>query len=472
MARGRIHDLSPRQGLDRLALFIAFALGVGGTVYLKFQAVPVLVVALFPVAILLGYVAACFFTRALEIEPETIGDNCYYLGFLFTLTSLAVTLYEIRDLGEARDDALIPLVISGFGVALSSTIAGVFLRVALMQMRPDIVARDREARRDLSKGARDLRDAVADASRTLKQIAVETGQHVAERNDQMFALSEAHATRSSESLDRQAAAHEAAIAERNERLVQLTEEHIAQSAALLEKQSASHEAMIADLGRRLAEDIVGAFQTQATTSATRIEEAANALADSLGRIERAQTDGEAGLKAGIEALKDGANGFRDAMSEHHKVAQNSYRTLAARSKQAEESLDEMLRLARMTLDNLEASDAERRKSFAAREEAFSQRTEAVLDALGRVSEALSAKASAIGGSERDEAFALRAQGIDNALIEVEGALRRRAAKIEAEPVPVAEKPVLPEAGEKADPVTASAPAQSRGIFGNWRTGTG
>ncbi len=78
------------------------------------------------------------------LGAEVIGDNSYYLGFLFTLTSLAVTLYFVVDVA-AEDRAFAhPEVISGFGVALVSTLVGVFIRVLMMQFRLDLVARERE----------------------------------------------------------------------------------------------------------------------------------------------------------------------------------------------------------------------------------------------------------------------------------------------------------------------------------------
>ena len=153
MASDRIHGTPAREGLDKTILFLTFATEIVGTIWLKFIEVPVLVLISFPVVVLVAYVAACLMFRDIGTEPETIGNNSYYLGFLFTLTSLAVTLFRIKDIG-AQDADLIPTVISGFGVALTSTIGGVFLRVFLLQLRPDIVARDRAARRDLAAGAR------------------------------------------------------------------------------------------------------------------------------------------------------------------------------------------------------------------------------------------------------------------------------------------------------------------------------
>jgi hypothetical protein len=191
-----------RDALGRAALLLAFLLGAGGSVALKLAGVPPLWAALWPIAVLAAYVGASVLTRAAAIEPEAVGDNCYYLGFLFTLASLATTLYQIRDLGAAEGASVIPEVISGFGVALSSTIAGVFGRVMLMQMRPDVAARDLEARRDLQVGAREFRAAISAASRGLKSAAVEGAQHAAEREAEIRRLSDAHAAAMAEAAER------------------------------------------------------------------------------------------------------------------------------------------------------------------------------------------------------------------------------------------------------------------------------
>lgn len=253
----------PREALDRAALLLAFLLGAGGGVALKLLAAPVLLAALWPVAVLLLYVALCLLTRSAAIEPDVIGDNCYYLGFLFTLSSLAVTLYQIRDLSglDAADARVIPLVVSGFGVALTSTVVGVFLRMMLMGLRPDIVARDREARRDLQAGARDFHAAVAQASRSLKAIAVEAAQHAAERDARLDGILARR--------DAEAAALLAAQAE-------------AQAQALATLAARASEALATGLGARAGE---AAAATQALAQSQ--EEAARRLLAAQGAVEAA-----------------------------------------------------------------------------------------------------------------------------------------------------------------------------------------
>jgi hypothetical protein len=65
-----------------------------------------------------------------RLSTERVGDNCYYLGFLFTLVSLSNALYAF-----GYDEDVINDVISNFGIALGSTITGMLLRVMFNQMK-------------------------------------------------------------------------------------------------------------------------------------------------------------------------------------------------------------------------------------------------------------------------------------------------------------------------------------------------
>jgi hypothetical protein len=304
MAYARIHASHAREGLDKAVLFAAFLAGAGGTVWLKMIEVPVLLVALFPVLVLIAYVAACLALRNIGTEPETIGDNSYYLGFLFTLASLAVTLYRIKDI-SAQDADLIPVVISGFGVALSSTIAGVFLRLFLLQLRPDIVARDRAARRDLATGARDLRQAAAQASLILKQVAIETQQHVAERNNKMSKVLEIQAETTSE---------------------------------LLERQAKACDDIIREFGRKMSEEVAGVLRQHAGASAAELQAATAAFCAGLEALGSGRETAEQKLRSGLDGFRDVVEQIQTVTAEHGKVTEASHRMLAARGSKLAKSL--------------------------------------------------------------------------------------------------------------------------------------
>ncbi|WP_299656528.1 hypothetical protein [uncultured Jannaschia sp.] len=300
----RIHGVPARESLDKVVLFAAFVLGTLGTIWLKLVEVPVQAVALFPVVVLLAYVVACLLLRNIGTEPETIGDNSYYLGFLFTLASLAVTLYRIKDIG-AEDADLIPTVISGFGVALTSTIAGVFLRVFLLQLRPDIVVRDRTARNDLNEGARDLRKALAEASLVLKSVAVETQQHVAERNARMS---------------------------------KVLEVQVEQTSELLERQAKAFDGIIEEAGKRLTQEISDVVRREAEASVEELSMASQAFRENVDAAARARLDAEKSLQESMEEFRDVVHEIQQVARENNKATEGSYRTLAARTKKMSQSL--------------------------------------------------------------------------------------------------------------------------------------
>src|ERR1700674_4078729 len=84
-----------------------------------------------PVATMLAYALLLYLARGLRLRDDQTGDNLYYMGFLFTLTSLGVSLYQFTATRAAEE------IVQNFGVAISSTIAGIGLRVIFHQMRRD-----------------------------------------------------------------------------------------------------------------------------------------------------------------------------------------------------------------------------------------------------------------------------------------------------------------------------------------------
>jgi hypothetical protein len=176
----RIKDISNYKGI--ITLLLAFLFGTVALVLIKivlnlggltnFLAVFVTATAL------IMYALVSYFSNQTSIEPETIGDNCYYLGFLFTLTSLSIALFQISQLDD--DVTAYKELISGFGVALSSTIIGVFLRVMLMQGTNSLVASEREARLSLNKATSELRGVLALSIAEMKNFSIEISQILSE----------------------------------------------------------------------------------------------------------------------------------------------------------------------------------------------------------------------------------------------------------------------------------------------------
>jgi hypothetical protein len=72
--------------------------------------------------------------------------NLYYIGFLYTLTSLGVSLWQFSSTEGAET------IVTNFGVAIASTIFGVALRVLFNQMRQDPVEVERAGPGNLDRG--------------------------------------------------------------------------------------------------------------------------------------------------------------------------------------------------------------------------------------------------------------------------------------------------------------------------------
>ena len=63
-----------------------------------------------------------------------IADSTYFLGFLFTLTSIAASLINLGDV----NDQTITKVVSMFGFALSTTIIGLLTKILLENLKPSV----------------------------------------------------------------------------------------------------------------------------------------------------------------------------------------------------------------------------------------------------------------------------------------------------------------------------------------------
>jgi len=139
-----------------------------------------------PVLSILIYCGLAWKTNLFYLREDQIGDNAYYLGFLYTLASLAYALWRFQmDKGSDPAD-----IIGSFGVALWSTILGISLRVFFAQMRQDPQDIEKDARAKLAHTASMLSSDLYQASLTfndytrgLQQSVNESFLHAKEISD-------------------------------------------------------------------------------------------------------------------------------------------------------------------------------------------------------------------------------------------------------------------------------------------------
>lgn len=147
LPRRRFFSDMPDKGLFAFVAVLGFA----GILFSKLNGFDADYVAGGAVALMLAYGFVAFQFPRVRIRPDRLGDNFYYLGFIYTLASLSAALLQIRT-GKSIDDLL-----GSFGIALFTTIIGVAGRVLFVQMRGDIDEVEDEVRKDILNASADLR---------------------------------------------------------------------------------------------------------------------------------------------------------------------------------------------------------------------------------------------------------------------------------------------------------------------------
>src|ERR1700721_2715485 len=144
-----------------LVFFGVVVFGSGYIIFSKLHDFGALAATPVPVLVMIGY-AVLLGARLFRLRDDQSGDNLYYMGFLFTLTSLAVSLYQFSAAGSAEQ------IVQNFGIAIASTIAGITLRILFNQMRRDPVEVEATARMELAEASRRVK-------RELESVILEFG---------------------------------------------------------------------------------------------------------------------------------------------------------------------------------------------------------------------------------------------------------------------------------------------------------
>lgn len=99
MAADNRERLLPPGLLSGLLFFAVVLAGSGYIVFSKAHDFAPVFVTGVPVLIMIGYALLLGFARLFRLRDDQSGDNLYYMGFLFTLTSLGASLYQFSPEG-------------------------------------------------------------------------------------------------------------------------------------------------------------------------------------------------------------------------------------------------------------------------------------------------------------------------------------------------------------------------------------
>lgn len=172
-----IDRLQERGLVDRWG-FLAFAgLGSAAILAAKYSNAPSWTVAVGAVGLILFYAIIINIRGTGKLRADQAGDNCYYLGLIYTLTSLSYAIFTFDPNKTATT------IVQGFGIALASTIAGLILRVFFNQSRVDLFEVEDTARLELADAAAKLKGELSMVSLSFKEFSVGLQQSVAEVRD-------------------------------------------------------------------------------------------------------------------------------------------------------------------------------------------------------------------------------------------------------------------------------------------------
>ena len=109
------------------------------------------------------------------------------MGLLFTLASLAYSLIKLSISDQASEQGIasakqVLTLLPDFGLALFSTIAGIFGRIYLQQMRNDPLDVETEAREELGIAIRQLRETIGQVVTNLNGLSAQTNVTLTELN--------------------------------------------------------------------------------------------------------------------------------------------------------------------------------------------------------------------------------------------------------------------------------------------------
>lgn len=124
-----------------------------------------------PLTAMALYIILGFRRSDKDVSDEKFADSCYYLGFIFTITSIIFSLFDLPQIGAKMSEIAIR-----FGVAMVSTVIGLAVRVYLVSFK-----------QDLNDAVSAAEDSVIDATHRLREqltIALEKMREFDSRVDE------------------------------------------------------------------------------------------------------------------------------------------------------------------------------------------------------------------------------------------------------------------------------------------------
>ena len=146
---------------------------------------PALLISIILVFLLVAYAAAVLFTNRYQLREDRSADNLYFLGFLFTVSALIISLVKFsRSEDGLTNNPLV--VVEDLGIGLITTLVGLFLRVLFTQLRRDPNEIEEEVNLQLTVAAEKVTRNLRSVSELVEQSSTVMAQIYAESQKQLI----------------------------------------------------------------------------------------------------------------------------------------------------------------------------------------------------------------------------------------------------------------------------------------------
>lgn len=298
-----VDRLAERGLIDRFG-FLIFAFGGAALIILaKAFGVGSVFVAVFAALAIVAYAVLVQRSGTGRLRGDQAGDNCYYLGLIYTLASLAYAIFTFDPADTATT------IIQGFGVALATTIIGLVLRVYFNQTRPDIAEVESAARLELAQASGKLKQELSRSVVSMNDFSRQTRQSLEEMREEMTSSLTAMSEAAQEAIRRMGGEAATRLSDQSEAAVTRAKQ-LSTATGKVVSGMESHAASLA--GLEAAQAQIGASLAALESAAERSQSILETLAersDEVGRVQAGAADTVQELAAAATLLSDHVAGL-------------------------------------------------------------------------------------------------------------------------------------------------------------------
>lgn len=294
----------------------------------KLYDMDIVLVTAVPVILMLSYFALNMLP-GIRLHNEQAGDNLYYMGFVFTLTSLGISLYKFTGQASIED------VVRNFGIAIISTIMGIALRIFFNQMRRDPMDIERAVRHELAEMTRRVRSELDSSAMEFSSYRRTSNQMLSEGFEEIARQAERNGEAVRASIEAMSLKATQPIEEASARLVATLERTHEQISAFAEKNAKA----VAEITDKLNGSV-----EKVEERITKLASALDVATDKYGKARSPEEIVKIEVAPAVEELRGLVKLTTDAVSDNARSTQETAKNILSALgpfKQTASSLDKL-----------------------------------------------------------------------------------------------------------------------------------